>query len=230
MAYRYGRTHQHPPEPEIPAPERIINAAIDLYGERGFNGVTLKEIAKQAGVSAPLVVHHFTSKAGLRTACDKEASRRVYAFKAQAIDMGQQFSWESMLAHSSTNRTLLQYLTQAMMVGGEEVDALMDQLVDDAVAYTTEAVEQGLVRPSPDERRRAALLLLHGFGSLILHHQMKRLLGTSPLIDPPEQWGPYMAAVLDVYSNGVFEPGTYQDLVQELPSLDPPPSEGADDE
>lgn len=230
MTYRYGSTHKHPPAREIPAQERIIDAAIDLYGQHGFNGVTLKEIARQAGVSAPLVVHHFGSKAGLRSACDKEAAHRVNAFKAEAVEMGERFSWEFMLLRSSSHRALLQYLTHAVMAGGEEVDALMDQLVDDAVDYTVSAVERGLVKASVNERHRAALLLLHGFGSLILHHQMKRLLGTSPLTDPPEEWGPYMAAVLDVYTNGVFEPGTYHDLVQELPALDSPLKEGADDE
>lgn len=231
MAYRYGNTRIRPPRPDLaPARQRILDAAIELYGEHGLGEVTLKHIAEQAGVSAPLVLHHFGSKAGLRKACDREAARRVCESKAIAVAMGEQFSLETMLRQSSQNRSLLRYLTQALMAGGEEVDALMDQLVDDAVEYTTDAVEQGLVKPSIDERRRSAMLLLQGFGALILHRQMKRLLGTSPMDDPPEKWGPYLMTIFDIYTNGVFEPGVYQEVVQGVASLDASPGQGATDE
>lgn len=217
MAYRYGRTRGCSPPTKIPARQRILDAAIKLYGEHGFSGVTLKQIAEQAGVSTPLVLHHFESKAGLRTACDQEAAAKVYDSKVMAVEMGEQFSFETMLRQSDQNRSLLHYLTHALLAGGEEVDALMDQLVEDAVAYTAEAVEQGLVKPAIDEHRRAALLLLHGFGSMMLHRQMQRLLGAGPLTNPPEEWGPYLTTLFDVYTNGVFEPDAYQELVQDLP-------------
>lgn len=204
------------PTDEVPARQRILGAAIELYGEHGFGGVTLKHIAEQAGVSAPLVVHHFGSTSGLRTACDRESARRINESKTVAVAMGEQFSFETMLRQSAKNRSLLRYLTQALMAGGKEVDALMDQLVDDAVAYTTDAVEQGLVTPSKDEYRRSAMLLLQGLGSMMLHGQMKRLIGTSPMDDPPEQWGPYLATIFEIYTHGVFEPGAYDHIAQEV--------------
>ncbi|MGO1655702.1 MAG: TetR/AcrR family transcriptional regulator, partial [Brevibacterium yomogidense] len=56
---------------------RIRDAAIDLYGRRGFDHVTLKDIAVAAGVSAPLVIHHYGSTAGLRTACDHHIADQI---------------------------------------------------------------------------------------------------------------------------------------------------------
>ncbi|WP_150460889.1 TetR family transcriptional regulator [Nesterenkonia ebinurensis] len=215
MAYQYGGTGNTSP-PERDAKQRIIDAAIELYSDHGFNGVTIKDVAAGANVSAPLVIHHFGSKAGLRKICDKYAAQRVYESKARAIEMGKQFTPEQMLLHSAKNRPILRYLVQALIAGGEEVDALMDQLVDDAVQYTAEAIDQELIKPSPDERRRAVMLLLQGFGSMMLHRQMKRLLGSSPMTDPPAEWGPYLTTIFDIYTNGVFEPEAYRGLYEGL--------------
>lgn len=215
MVYRY-RGEQKGSDAGVGAKQRILDAAIELYGEHGFGGVTLKHIAEQAGVSAPLVVHHFGSTSGLRTACDRAAAQRVHESKTMAVAMGEQFSFETMLRQSAKNRSLLRYLTQALMTGGQEVDALMDQLVEDAVAYTTDAVEQGLVTPSTDEYRRSAMLLLQGLGSMMLHGQMKRLIGTSPMDDPPEMWGPYLSTIFEIYTHGIFQPGVYDHIAQEV--------------
>jgi AcrR family transcriptional regulator len=42
--------------------ERLVYAAIDLLGEKGYTRTTLAEIGQRAGVSRGLVTHHFGSK------------------------------------------------------------------------------------------------------------------------------------------------------------------------
>lgn len=49
--------------------ERIINAAIELFGERGFDAASTREIARRAGILAPLLNYYFTNKEGLYQAC-----------------------------------------------------------------------------------------------------------------------------------------------------------------
>ena len=63
---------------DLTARATIRNAALRLFGERGPDAVTVREIATQAGVSPALVLHHFGSKDGLRAEVD--------AFAAQAFD------------------------------------------------------------------------------------------------------------------------------------------------
>jgi len=42
--------------------ESILNTALVVFAERGFDGATTRLIAKRAGVGQPLVVYHFPSK------------------------------------------------------------------------------------------------------------------------------------------------------------------------
>lgn len=45
--------------------ERIIAAAVDEFGEHGYDGSTIRSIAARAGVDSALVHHYFGSKADL---------------------------------------------------------------------------------------------------------------------------------------------------------------------
>lgn len=53
--------------------DSIIQAAIRLFGEHGIDATSLREVAKAAGVSPALVVHHFGGKKGLVAAVDEAA-------------------------------------------------------------------------------------------------------------------------------------------------------------
>lgn len=48
--------------------ERLIREAIRLFGEKGYNGTPLQDLADAVGVSKPSLLHHFPSKEALRTA------------------------------------------------------------------------------------------------------------------------------------------------------------------
>lgn len=58
------------------ARDEIAQTALRLFGEHGIEATSLREIAKAAGVSPALVVHHFASKEGLVAAVDEVALRR----------------------------------------------------------------------------------------------------------------------------------------------------------
>jgi AcrR family transcriptional regulator len=48
---------------------RIVRTAIALFGEKGFTGVSTREIANAAGVPAPSIQYYFENKEGLYDAC-----------------------------------------------------------------------------------------------------------------------------------------------------------------
>ncbi|MBR7964266.1 CerR family C-terminal domain-containing protein [Burkholderia vietnamiensis] len=49
--------------------QRIIDAAIELFGEFGFAGASTRDIAAKAGVNAPALQYYFENKEGVYRAC-----------------------------------------------------------------------------------------------------------------------------------------------------------------
>jgi len=56
---------------------RIIAVALRLFGDRGFDGVSTREIAEEAGVNPPALQYYFDSKEGLYCACAEYVADRV---------------------------------------------------------------------------------------------------------------------------------------------------------
>lgn len=66
-----GRRSRRPSVPDKDGRERILAAAIRAFSEVGYAGASTGAIARDAGVTQPLVHHHFGSKDGLwRAAVD----------------------------------------------------------------------------------------------------------------------------------------------------------------
>lgn len=49
--------------------QRIIDAAVNLFGEHGFAGASTRDIAAAAGVNAPALQYYFENKEGVYHAC-----------------------------------------------------------------------------------------------------------------------------------------------------------------
>src|SRR5699024_11466848 len=69
---------------DLTARARIRDAAIECFGQQGF-GVSVRAIAKHAGVSAGLVIHHFGSKEKLREACDDHVIQLIRETKTETL-------------------------------------------------------------------------------------------------------------------------------------------------
>jgi TetR/AcrR family transcriptional regulator, cholesterol catabolism regulator len=63
--------------------EQILNAAIDLFGSRGFAATSMKDLASAAGVRAPAFYNHFSSKERILAAA---LVRTLEDFKVQVVD------------------------------------------------------------------------------------------------------------------------------------------------
>ncbi len=70
--------------------QRILDAALDLFGERGFTGVTVRDIAARAKVNVAAISYHFGGKAELYRVVAETAiggiEGRVRARAAALID------------------------------------------------------------------------------------------------------------------------------------------------
>lgn len=57
--------------------EQLVGIAMDVFGEYGFAGGSLRTIAEQAGVNHATLIQHFGSKEGLLSAVLEEWDRRT---------------------------------------------------------------------------------------------------------------------------------------------------------
>jgi AcrR family transcriptional regulator len=65
---------------------RIIEAAVELFGEHGFDGASTRDIATRAGVNAPALQYYFENKEGLYRACIEELADETMKTVGPAID------------------------------------------------------------------------------------------------------------------------------------------------
>jgi AcrR family transcriptional regulator len=156
---------------DLTATARIRDAAIEQYGEHGFS-VGLRVIAKAAGVSAALVIHHFGSKDGLRQACDDFVAESVRTAKSESIQSSDPASWFAQIAEVESFAPQMAYLMRSMQSGGDLAKTLWRTMIDNAEQYIEEGVRAGTIKPSPDPKARAKFLAMAGGGGFMLYLQL----------------------------------------------------------
>lgn len=190
------------PDTDLTGRARIRDAAIGLFGERGFDGTGMRAIAARAGVSPALLVHHFGSKEGLRRACDEHVTSVVRTTKQQAMTQGPPDPLE-LLRTADDAQPLLRYVARMLVDGSPGVADLVDTMVSDAVAYMADGVEAGVLKPTDRPYERAVLLCMWQLGSIALHEHVKRLMDVDLLGDRAAilRWG---RPALEVLTHGLF--------------------------
>lgn len=63
--------------------EQVIKAAIDLFSTKGFNGTSIRAIAKAMGMSISNIYHYFVNKEGLMLAILEQSSKRLLDYLRQ---------------------------------------------------------------------------------------------------------------------------------------------------
>ncbi|MFM0739215.1 CerR family C-terminal domain-containing protein [Paraburkholderia xenovorans] len=69
--------------------QRIIEAAVELFGEHGFDGASTRDIATRAGVNAPALQYYFENKEGVYRACIEELADTAWKNFAPSVERAQ---------------------------------------------------------------------------------------------------------------------------------------------
>lgn len=215
-------------EADRTARARIRDAALHLFGERGFRSATVRGIAERAEVSPALVVHHFGSKQGLRTAVDEFvlADIREGKYAAMTGSMAPSDTTYEELARDKSAE--MAYLARALTDDTELGQQLYERLHADAVDYLAAGVEAGVLQDSDDPDARAAVLLNAGLAqNLLLPHTLRALDSD----DPIALFLRIAPVILDLYIDGLFTDDRFRtawraesDHVARTADPDPPPS------
>ena len=137
--------------------EAILEAALDLFVERGFFGTAVPLVAERAGVAAGTIYHYFTSKEALVNALFRRwketIARTIYtAFPATAPPREQfRTIWMQMAKFALANPKAFAFLElhhhQAYL--DKESQALDQSLKNFGVVFVSAAQKAGVVKAVP---------------------------------------------------------------------------------
>ena len=184
-------------------------AAMELFAERGYAGVTVRQIALAAGVSPGLVIHHYGSKDNLRAVLEERVAvfvESMLADLARVPEEGGSASVAELFAGRLDREPgMAGYVRRLLADGGPAGIALFERLYQVSVAGMQALEQAGVIRPSRDEAVRSAFLLSNDLAMLLLRPHLSQVAGIDPLSrDGLVRWS---AEVTDVYMGGVFMPG-----------------------
>lgn len=155
-----------PPAKRRNAPQtkaRILAAAQQAFAESGYSGAGIREIAAIAGISSPLLLRYFGSKAGLYEAALVDALQIERLLEGPREEFGLRFA--SVLADPGLD------IKAPAMVAPATADA-------DAREITTRAVARYVLDPlvewlgPPDARVRAMAIMTVGGGYVLYGQQL----------------------------------------------------------
>jgi AcrR family transcriptional regulator len=105
--------------------ERIIQAALELFGERGYEQTSTRDIAARAEVNAPALQYYFDGKDGLYLACAEHMAARGRARWEPALE-----KVRAILAEKSDTDTLIECVwimveraADGMLLPRDEIEA-----------------------------------------------------------------------------------------------------------
>lgn len=190
------------------AAERIRDAALALVGSQGFDGTSVRDVARRAGVSPALVLHHFGSKEGLRAACDAWIIDAIMNRKHRTVDEAEPrdrltASIEGWLADPDAHRVELDYLARMVVDGSSAGAALFDDLVERTRAMLAAGVAAGQIRASRDPEVTAVIVAAYGLVPLILEQHLARALGADRLDGAVVRR--LTLPMLELYTHGLYQ-------------------------
>ncbi|WP_147453990.1 TetR/AcrR family transcriptional regulator [Tessaracoccus antarcticus] len=208
---------------------RIRTAAFGLFAEHGIRATTVRMVADAAGVSAGLVLHHFGSKHGLRTACDEWLLERLGRDKTATVQ-GDSAAVGEMTSQLAELSPFMDYIVAGLSEGGEGADRLFDRVCDMTDDIITEGTRAGTIREPADRVAWVTTLTALSCGASILGGQVARRLGGQKLLDPVV-YTRYALASVELFTYGMFTDDRFMTtVINALGDAYPPPGSTTDPE
>jgi TetR/AcrR family transcriptional regulator len=114
-------------------PDRILDAAEDLFAERGYSATSLADVADRVGMRSPSLYNHFKNKEALYQAV---LERLLKIFSAPLDELAREpvtyervFQWlETIVRQHHANPNLARMLQHAALSGGPHTNEMIDRL------------------------------------------------------------------------------------------------------
>jgi AcrR family transcriptional regulator len=169
--------------------DRLVRVAMQMFAERGYDSVTVRDISKEAGVSVGLINHHFGSKEGLREAVDRTFIRQFEEAISNRADRGpigartreDYTDWvENWIDRHIDNWDLTKaYMRRAILEGSDWGADLFERLYQVVRTSVDRADADGNVREDVDRLWLPILIMYLELGTLLMEPFVDRVLGKS---------------------------------------------------
>lgn len=170
--------------------ELVLDAARTVFAEKGLEGASIREIARQAGYTPGAIYSYFDSKEAVYAALLAESLDRLQAeVDAAPVEHGhpdrnlqaKAQAWFGFYARNPRDLDLGFYLVHGLAPRG--LTAPLNQALNERLLAALQPCEQALqgLGLAPEvARREQAALFAHGVGLLLLQHTGRiRLFGES---------------------------------------------------
>lgn len=121
--------------------ESIIRAATRMFGQFGFRGASIRQIAREARVSPGLVQHHFGTKDGLRLACDARVMHLFRDTQMQFLQRGSPPVSSEHVDRLEELQPVIDYLIMSLSSGSETSSHWFREISQ----YTHDALTSGRI-------------------------------------------------------------------------------------
>jgi AcrR family transcriptional regulator len=169
--------------------ERIRNAALLLFAERGIEAASLRMIAKAAGVSLGLVQHHFHSKANLIQAVDDYVMQSLIELLAAPLPSAPEDPVGDIARRATSMMAghieLLDYLSRTLVENAPAGARIFDSFVEISSGHWEQLADQGLTQPGLDPVFMVLSPLTLVLGTFVLRSHLDRHL-PGGLISPTQ--------------------------------------------
>jgi TetR/AcrR family transcriptional regulator len=200
------------PDPRQSAGEKaILDAAVQLFSEYGYDGVSMRRIAEAAGVSKSNIYHHFASKEALYLGILHGSAQHLSDIVEDLAEGDGGFQQrlrvfaEAHLEHLFSNEMTLRLVLREAFSGDEDksrlvVDQVVGGIFSRMVAIFQAGQEAGILRADLDPGLCATLLM----GANLFFFQAQSMLRLIPEAGFAKDSTGFNKQMADVMLNGML--------------------------
>lgn len=193
---------------ELTAEARIRRAALRLFAQRGYDATSLRAIARAAGTSPALIIHHFGSKEGLRDAVNADviatidAGVQAYMPPDEPAERPYEAPEASFREVFGGQPELGAYIRRLFFDGDETAVAVLLQFMVISRRLSAAFEQRGWMREAADQEMRDLQLIILELGPVLFSPLLVAYFEQPPL--SPELHHRWVASEFDMLMDGIF--------------------------